>query len=87
MYGLHVHRAVLAAGRSESGASLHWVDEDYDTGALIAQVRVPVQADDSVERLAARVQAAERELVIEVLAAAASGALEPPQRRAASATS
>jgi phosphoribosylglycinamide formyltransferase-1 len=87
MYGLNVHRAVLAAGLKVSGASVHWVDENYDTGAVIAQVRVPVEPGDSAQSLAARVQAAERELVIEVLAAAASGSLTPPRRRQASATS
>jgi phosphoribosylglycinamide formyltransferase-1 len=63
------------------------VDENYDTGAVIAQVRVPVESGDSAQSLAARVQAAERELVIKVLAAAASGRLRPPQQRQASATS
>ena len=87
MYGLNVHRAVLAAGLKVSGASVHWVDENYDTGAVIAQVRVPVEPGDSAQSLAARVQAAERELVIEVLAAAASGSLTPPRQRQASATS
>ena len=87
MYGMNVHRAVLAAGLEESGASVHWVDENYDTGAVIMQVRVPVKPADSAQSLAARVQAAERELVIEVLAAAASGRLRPPQQRRAGATS
>jgi phosphoribosylglycinamide formyltransferase-1 len=87
MYGLNVHRAVLAAGLPVSGASVHWVDENYDTGAVIAQVRVPVESGDSAQSLAARVQAAERELVIEVLAAAACGRLGPPQQRRAGATS
>jgi phosphoribosylglycinamide formyltransferase 1 len=87
MFGLNVHRAVLAAGRATSGASVHWVDGNYDTGAVIAQVRVPVEPGDSAESLAARVQAAERELVIEVLEAAASGRLKPPPRIEASVTS
>jgi phosphoribosylglycinamide formyltransferase-1 len=87
MFGLNVHRAVLAAGRPASGASVHWVDENYDTGALIAQVRVPVEAGDSAASLAARVQAAERELVVDVLAAAASGRLKPPPHTQASVTS
>jgi phosphoribosylglycinamide formyltransferase-1 len=88
MYGLHVHRAVLAAGRKESGATVHWVDATYDTGTVIRQVRVPVAAQDIAESLAARVQAAERALVVEVLAAAASGRLKPPPDQGArSATS
>jgi phosphoribosylglycinamide formyltransferase 1 len=87
MFGINVHRAVLAAGRRTSGATVHWVDEDYDTGSVIAQVRVPVEQEERAESLAARVQAAERELVIEVLGAAASGRLKPPQPGQASATS
>ena len=87
MFGHHVHRAVLAAGRTVSGASVHWVDADYDTGAVIAQVAVPVASGDSADSLAARVQAAERGLVIEVLAAAASGKLKPPPHSLADATS
>jgi phosphoribosylglycinamide formyltransferase-1 len=87
MFGANVHRAVLAAGRRTSGASVHWVDENYDTGAVIAQARVPVESGDSAESLALRVQAAERELVIEVLAAAASGRLKPPHHSQAGATS
>ncbi len=87
MFGMHVHRAVLAAGRRTSGATVHWVDENYDTGAVIAQVRVPVEAADDAASLAARVQAAERELLVEVLGAAASGRLRSPPHTAASATS
>ncbi len=87
MFGMNVHRAVLAAGRRLSGATVHWVDENYDTGAVIAQVQVPVEQDDQAESLAARVQTAERALVIEVLGAAASGRLKPPPLRQASATS
>lgn len=87
MFGANVHRAVLAAGRRTSGASVHWVDENYDTGAVIAQVAVPVESGDSADSLALRVQAAERELVVEVLAAAASGRLKPPPQAPAGATS
>jgi phosphoribosylglycinamide formyltransferase 1 len=87
MFGLNVHRAVLAAGQKITGASVHWVDENYDTGAVIAQVRVPVEAGDSAMSLAARVQAAERELIVEVLGAAASGRLKPPPPAAAGVTS
>jgi phosphoribosylglycinamide formyltransferase 1 len=87
MFGLHVHQAVLAAGRRMSGATVHWVDADYDTGAVIAQVRVPVESEDSAETLAARVQAAERELVVDVLKAAASGRLNAPPHSQRSATS
>jgi formyltetrahydrofolate-dependent phosphoribosylglycinamide formyltransferase len=62
MYGKHVHTAVLAAGEKESGATVHFVDEIYDQGAIVAQRRVPVLASDTPETLAARVLAAEHEL-------------------------
>jgi phosphoribosylglycinamide formyltransferase 1 len=87
MYGMNVHRSVLAAKRTVSGATVHWVDAHYDTGAVIRQVRVPVEAGDSADSLAARVQAAERELIVEVLAAAAAGRLAAPALSARSATS
>ena len=73
LYGAHVHRAVLAAGERESGASIHWVDGEYDTGPVIAQVRVPVEPGDTPESLAARVQAAERTLLVKVLDELARG--------------
>jgi len=73
LYGLHVHRAVLAAGERESGASLHVVEADYDSGPVIAQTRVEVLAGDTAESLAARVQSAERELLVGVLADIAAG--------------
>ena len=62
MYGIHVHRAVLAAGETGSGATVHFVDDVYDHGAVIAQARVPVHGDDTPETLAARVLAAEHAL-------------------------
>jgi phosphoribosylglycinamide formyltransferase-1 len=73
MYGERVHRAVLAAGERESGATVHLVTDEYDTGPVVRQCRVAVAADDTFETLARRVQAAERELVVEVLADLAAG--------------
>ena len=67
MFGIHVHEAVLAAGEDHSGASIHLVEAQYDTGAVLAQASVPVQPGDSPRTLAARVQATERELLVEVL--------------------
>jgi phosphoribosylglycinamide formyltransferase-1 len=68
MYGSNVHEAVIAAGASESGASVHLVDEEYDTGAVVAQERVPVLPDDTPETLAARVLEAEHRLYPRVVA-------------------
>jgi formyltetrahydrofolate-dependent phosphoribosylglycinamide formyltransferase len=74
MYGRHVHEAVLASGASETGATVHLVDEEYDRGAVLAQARVPVLPGDTPERLAARVLEVEHRLLpAVVLAAAAAG--------------
>jgi len=73
MYGDRVHAAVLAAGEQRSGATVHLVTADYDAGPIVASVEVPVHPDDDVATLGERVRAAERELVVEVLAAAAGG--------------
>jgi formyltetrahydrofolate-dependent phosphoribosylglycinamide formyltransferase len=62
MYGRHVHEAVLAAGERESGATVHFVDDAYDRGEVIAQERVPVKPGDTAETLAARVLAVEHRL-------------------------
>ena len=73
-YGRNVHQAVVAAGEAETGATVHFVEEDYDTGPIIAQVRVPVKPNDRVEDVEERVQAAERKLVVETLAKLLGGA-------------
>jgi phosphoribosylglycinamide formyltransferase-1 len=67
MYGMRVHEAVLEAGEQESGATVHYVDEEYDHGEIIMQQRVPVMAGDTPGTLAARVLAAEHELYPEAL--------------------
>ena len=68
MYGRHVHAPVLAAGVFESGCTVHLVDEVYDRGPILAQVRVPVLPGDTPETLAARVLAEEHRLLPAVLA-------------------
>lgn len=55
MYGMNVHRAVLAAGCFVTGATIHHVDENYDEGRIVAQWPVPVLQGDTAEALAARV--------------------------------
>ncbi len=71
MYGKRVHEAVIASGAAESGPTVHLVDEEYDRGEILAQRRVPVFPDDTPERLAERVLAAEHALLPEVVLAAA----------------
>ena len=62
MYGLRVHQAVLASGVRVTGATVHFVDEEYDRGSIVAQWPVPVLTGDSAESLAARVLAVEHRM-------------------------
>jgi folate-dependent phosphoribosylglycinamide formyltransferase PurN len=73
MYGDRVHRAVLLSGAGVSGATVHYVDEEYDNGTILAQWPVPVLADDSVHSLAGRVLKVEHVLYPRVIDAVASG--------------
>jgi formyltetrahydrofolate-dependent phosphoribosylglycinamide formyltransferase len=54
-FGHHVHEAVLAAGETESGCTVHFANNEYDAGPIILQRKVPVQPDDDPDSLAARV--------------------------------
>ncbi len=67
MYGIRVHRAVLEAGESESGCSIHFVTAGVDEGDIISQARVPVEAGDTPEKLAARILPEEHRLYPETL--------------------
>ena len=55
MYGMKVHEVVIKAGDSESGATVHLVNENYDEGGILSQVVVPVNKNDTPETLAARI--------------------------------
>ena len=68
MWGMHVHRAVLAAGAPESGCTVHLVDDLYDHGRILAQARVPVLPGDRAEDLQQRVYRQEMRLYPEALA-------------------
>ncbi|HJW09223.1 MAG TPA: phosphoribosylglycinamide formyltransferase, partial [Holophagaceae bacterium] len=75
MYGMHVHRAVIAAGERESGCTVHVVDDQYDHGATLLERRVPVRPDDTPEDLQKRVYAEEMRAYPEALAAFLAGRL------------
>ncbi|WRX27023.1 Formyl transferase [Theobroma cacao] len=68
-YGMKVHKAVIASGARYSGPTIHFVDEHYDTGRILAQRVVPVLANDTAEELAARVLLEEHKLYVEVTSA------------------
>ena len=55
MYGMRVHRAVIAAADTQSGISIHYVNEAYDEGAIIEQIACPVNKGDDEEQLAERI--------------------------------
>jgi phosphoribosylglycinamide formyltransferase 1 len=67
MYGRRVHEAAIAAGVRVSGATVHFVDEEYDHGPIIAQTPVPVFPSDDAGTLAARVLRAEHALYPRVI--------------------
>jgi phosphoribosylglycinamide formyltransferase 1 len=73
MYGQRVHEAVIAHGARVSGATVHFVDEVFDRGAIVAQWPVRVLADDTPALLAARVLRAEHRLLPLAVEAVARG--------------
>ncbi len=75
-YGHRVHEAVLEAGVDTTGATVHFVDEEYDKGPILIQESVPVQAGDTPDSLAERVQAAERRLVPQAIRLIAEGRVQ-----------
>jgi phosphoribosylglycinamide formyltransferase-1 len=65
MYGERVHRAVLDAGETESGCTVHLVDAGTDTGPILLQRRVPVLPGDSPSSLAERIHGEEHTAIVE----------------------
>lgn len=63
MYGMRVHEAVIAAGERESGVTVHLVDNKYDHGQVLSQVKVPVLPGDTPETLQKRVLEREHEIL------------------------
>ena len=61
MYGMRVHEAVIAAGEKESGITIHYVNERYDEGNVIAQFRISVSEGETPESLAEKIHALEYE--------------------------
>lgn len=78
MYGRRVHEAVLAAGETVSGITVHLVDGEYDHGAIVAQRQVPVLPGDTADTLQQRIAAAEPAFFVEVLQTIAAEKLPVP---------
>jgi len=67
MYGIKVHESVISSGVEETGVTIHYVDERYDEGPIIAQRRIPVRQNDTPESLAARVLEVEHDFYWHVI--------------------
>ncbi|HVS36680.1 MAG TPA: phosphoribosylglycinamide formyltransferase [Gemmataceae bacterium] len=80
-HGRHVHEAVLEAGVKISGCTVHFVDDEYDHGPIVAQRAVPVLEDDTPETLAERVFAQECQVYPEAVRLFAEGRLRIEGRR------
>lgn len=80
-YGIRVHQGVIEYGCKISGCTVHFVDDQYDHGPIIAQTTVPVLNDDTPEVLARRVFKKECELYPEVINSIAAGKVTVTDRR------
>jgi phosphoribosylglycinamide formyltransferase 1 len=81
MYGHHVHEAAIERGVKVSGATVHFVDEDYDTGPIILQKFVPVMIDDTADILADRVLREEHRAYVEAVQLFSQGRLRVEGRK------
>ena len=81
MYGHHVHEAAIGRGVKYSGATVHFVDEDYDTGPIITQRVVPVLFEDTADTLAARILPEEHKAYTEAIQLFAENRLRVEGRR------
>lgn len=81
MYGERVHEAVVRSGAQVSGATVHLVDEEYDTGPIVLQQKIRVAPDDTSESLAGKVLAVEHELYAEAIRLFAEGRIRVDGRK------
>lgn len=81
MYGMNVHRAVIEYGARLSGATVHFVDEEYDHGPILAQQCVHVAPDDTPELLAERVHEIETQLYANALRLVAQNRVRVENRK------
>jgi phosphoribosylglycinamide formyltransferase-1 len=78
MYGTRVHEAVLTQGETQTGATIHLVDAEYDHGRTIAQSRIAIEPGDGVQEIQAKVMNAENSLFVETVRRVADGELKLP---------
>jgi phosphoribosylglycinamide formyltransferase 1 len=78
MYGTRVHEAVVASGETQTGATIHLVDGEYDRGRIIAQSRIAIAPGDSAQDVQANVMRAENLLFVDTVRRIAEGELRLP---------
>lgn len=78
MYDMRVHQAVVDNKESESGATVHFVNEEYDKGPIIWQTHVPVYPEDDAASVRERVQAAEKTQLVSILKDFSEGKIDIP---------
>lgn len=66
MFGLNVHQSVISSGESESGVTIHYVNESYDKGKVIYQEKVKVDRRDTAEKLSKKIQEIEHRVLPEI---------------------
>ena len=76
MYGDLVHAAVINAGETESGVTIHLVDQNYDQGTIIAQVKIPVAPQETVDSLREKIQTKEHSFWIETIEKIRTGEID-----------
>tara|TARA_Y100000588_G_scaffold141447_1_gene155353 strand:+ start:2495 stop:3085 length:591 start_codon:yes stop_codon:yes gene_type:complete len=76
MYGDLVHAAVINAGETESGVTIHLVDRNYDQGTIIAQVKIPVAPQETVDSLREKIQTKEHSFWIETIEKIRTGEID-----------
>ncbi|MFO7612040.1 MAG: phosphoribosylglycinamide formyltransferase [Clostridia bacterium] len=75
MYGINVHKAVIEAGERESGATIHIVDENYDSGRILSQAVISIDEAESPESLSEKVLEQEHSLYVATLAKISEGGI------------
>jgi len=76
MYGMNVHRAVVENHEKETGATLHFVNEEYDKGKIISQIKVEVLENDTPEDVSKKVQRSEKIQLINILKKFSKGEID-----------
>ena len=76
MYGDLVHAAVINAGETESGVTIHLVDRNYDQGTIIAQVKIPIAPQETVDSLREKIQTKEHSFWIETIEKIRTGEID-----------